>query len=272
MLQVAILGATGRMGQALLRLTASAADLECGGAATEPGHPLLGRDAHSGLGLDPAEVLLTDDPAAALAGCDVAIDFTLPAAAPGNIAACIEAGLPLVMGTTGLGSEGRAALEAAAGKIPVMYGRNMSLGINLLTELVRLAAATLGPEYDVEIVEAHHRQKVDAPSGTALQLGEAAAAARDQRLDDVAVYGRHGETGARPPGAIGFSSLRAGSLAGDHRVLLAADEEILELGHHAVSRDVFARGALQAARWLVAQPAGLYSMRNVLGLQAQRDA
>lgn len=266
MLRVAILGATGRMGQALLRLTAAAADLECAGAATEPGHPLLGQDAHSGLGLTPSDVNLTDDPAAAMAGCDVAVDFTLPAATTGNAAACASAGVPLVMGTTGLTPEGQAALESAAEQIPVMYGRNMSLGINLLTELVRLAARTLGPEYDIEIVEAHHRQKVDAPSGTALQLGEAAASARDRQLDDVAIYAREGQTGARPVGAIGFSSLRAGSLAGDHRVLLAADEEVLELGHHAVNRDVFARGALQAARWLVAQPSGLYSMRDVLGL------
>ncbi len=267
MLRIAILGATGRMGQALLRLTAAAADLETGGAATEPGDTALGQDAHAALGLAPADVLLTDDTAAALADCDVAVDFTLPAAAPGNACACVAAGVPLVMGTTGLTAEGQSALEAAAGQIPVLYGRNMSLGINLLTELVRLAAGTLGPEYDIEIIEAHHRHKVDAPSGTALQLGEAAAAARDRALDDVAVYTRHGQTGARPPGSIGFVSLRAGSIAGDHRVLLAADEEILELSHHAVNRDVFARGALQAARWLAGQPPGLYSMREVLGLE-----
>lgn len=266
MLRVAILGATGRMGQALLRLTAAARDLETGGAATEAGDPALGQDAHASLGLPPADVLLTDDTPGALGGCDVAIDFTLPTAAPGNARACAEAGVPLVMGTTGLTADGQAALESAAAQIPVLYGRNMSLGINLLTELVRLAAGTLGPEYDIEIIEAHHRNKVDAPSGTALQLGEAAAAARDRALDDVAVYTRHGQTGARPPGAIGFVSLRAGSLAGDHRVLLAADEEIIELGHHAVNRDVFARGALQAARWLPGQPPGLYSMREVLGL------
>ncbi len=266
MLRVAILGACGRMGQALLRLTAAATDLEIGGAATEPGDPAVGQDAHATLGLAPADVLLTDDLPAALAGCDVAIDFTLPAAAPGNARACAAAGVPLVMGTTGLTADGEAALQSAAGQIPVLYGRNMSLGVNLLTELVRLAAGTLGPEYDIEIVEAHHRHKVDAPSGTALQLGEAAAEARDRALEDVAVYTRHGQTGPRAPGAIGFVSLRAGSLAGDHRVLLAADEEIIELGHHAVNRAVFARGALQAARWLAGQPPGRYSMREVLGL------
>lgn len=266
MLRVAILGATGRMGQALLRLVAAAPDLTTLGAVTEPGEPRLGQDAHEGLGLPPADVQFTDDTASALASCDVAIDFTLPAAAPDNARACAMAGIPLVMGTTGLTAEGQAALDSAATQIPVLYGRNMSLGINLLTELVRLAASTLGPEYDIEIIEAHHRHKVDAPSGTALQLGEAAATARQQHLSDVAVYTREGQTGARPAGAIGFASLRAGSLAGDHRVLLAADEEILELGHHAVSRDVFARGALQAARWLPGQAPGLYSMRQVLGL------
>lgn len=266
MLQVAILGATGRMGQALLRLIAAAPDLQTRGALTEPGEARLGRDAHADLGLPPSEVALTDDPASALADCDVAIDFTLPAAAPANARACALAGVPLVIGTTGLDEAAHGALADAARQIPVLYGRNMSPGINLLTELVRLAAATLGAEYDIEIIEAHHRFKVDAPSGTALQLGEAAAAARGQALADVGVYGREGQSGARPPGAIGFASIRAGSLAGDHRVLLAADEEVLELGHHAVNRDVFARGALQAARWLAAQPPGLYSMREMLGL------
>jgi 4-hydroxy-tetrahydrodipicolinate reductase len=269
MLRIAILGATGRMGQALLRLTAAAADLECRGAATEPGHALLGQDVHTSLALSPAGVELTDDPATALADVDVAIDFTLPAAAAGNLAACRAAGVPVVLGTTGLTSEGEAALASASAVIPVLYGRNMSLGVNLLTELVRLASETLGTDYDIEIIEAHHRHKVDAPSGTALQLGEAAAAARGQVLDEVAIHARHGHTGERPPGAIGFNSVRAGSLAGDHRVLLAADEEVLELGHHAVNRDVFARGALQAARWLVAQSPGLYSMRDVLGLAPQ---
>lgn len=266
MLRVSILGATGRMGQALLRLIAIAPDFEIRGAVTEPGEPRLGEDAHTGLGLPRADVRLTDDAASALADCDVAIDFTLPEAAAGHARACAAAGVPLVMGTTGLTAEDQEALQTAAGQIPVLYGRNMSLGITLLTELVRLAAGTLGPEYDIEIVEAHHRHKVDAPSGTALQLGEAAAAARNRALDELAVYSRVGQTGARPTGAIGFACLRAGSIAGDHRVLLATDEEILELGHHAVNRDVFARGAVQAARWLVGQPPGLYSMREVLGL------
>ena len=216
MLRVAILGATGRMGQTLLRLITAADDLVVGGAVTEPGDPEIGRDAHAPIGLDASGVLLTDDTPQGLAGCDVAIDFTLPAAAVGNAEACGAAGVPLVMGTTGLTNDGEAALESAAQGIAVLYARNMSLGVNLLTELVRLAAGTLGSDYDIEILEAHHRNKVDAPSGTALQLGEAAAAARGTELADVAVYARHGQTGVRPVGAIGFAFVRAGSLAGVH--------------------------------------------------------
>jgi 4-hydroxy-tetrahydrodipicolinate reductase len=266
MLRVAILGATGRMGQALLRLAAAADDLQTGGAATEPGHAAIGRDAHEVVGLPAIGVALTDDPSRAVAGCDVAVDFTLAAAAPGNAAACAAGGVPLVMGTTGLTPDGETALKAAGERVPVLYARNMSLGVNLLTELVRVAARTLGAEYDVEIIEAHHRHKVDAPSGTALQLGEVVAAARGARLEELAVYARHGHTGPRPAGAIGFASLRAGGLAGDHRVVLAGDDEVVELGHHALNRDVFAHGALRAARWVVGQSPGLYSMREMLGL------
>ncbi len=266
MLQVAVFGATGRMGQALLRLIAQADDLELAGAVTEAGDSALGQDACQAAGLPACGMVLTDNPGQALDGADVAIDFTLPAAASANAAACTAARVPLVMGTTGLDESGEVALQSASGQIPVLYGRNMSLGVNLLTELVRLAAGALGEEYDIEILEAHHRQKLDAPSGTALQLGEAAAEGRRRSMDEVAVYARHGQTGAREPGSIGFASLRGGSLAGDHSVLLAADEEVIQLSHHAVNRDVFARGALQAARWLVGQGPGLYGMREVLGL------
>lgn len=268
MLRVAVLGATGRMGQALLRLIAAAPDMELGGAATEPGHAALGEDAGTAAGMAACEVLLTDATDQALAGCDVAVDFSLPVAAAGHARACAAAGVPLVMGTTGLGAAEVAALDEAAQSVPVLYGRNMSLGVNLLTELVRIAAGALGPEYDVEIFEAHHREKLDAPSGTALQLGEAVAEGRGGSLSALAVYARHGQTGRRAPGSIGFASLRGGSLPGEHTVILAADEEVLELGHRALSRDVFARGALQAARWLPAQPPGRYGMRDLLGLAA----
>ena len=266
MLRVAILGATGRMGHTLLQLIAASDDLQLTGAAAEPGHASLGQDAGPQAGLPEFGVTVTDDATAAVAGAQVAVDFTLPAAAGGNIDACEAAGVALVMGTTGLNAQDQAQLAAAGTKIPVVYGRNMSVGVNLLSELVRIAARTLGPDYDIEIFEAHHRNKVDAPSGTALQLGEAAAAGRGAKLAEVGVYGRHGHTGVRPPGAIGFASLRAGNIVGDHQVTFAADEEIVELGHRALDRRVFARGALRAARWLADQPPGLYAMRDVLGL------
>jgi 4-hydroxy-tetrahydrodipicolinate reductase len=174
-----------------------------------------------------------------------------------------------VVGTTGLGNAEMAALQAAAGSVPVLHARNMSLGITVLTELVRQATALLGPEFDVEVTEAHHRHKKDAPSGTALQLGEAAAMARGRSLQDVAVYSRTGLAAqGRPEGAIGFASIRAGAIVGDHTVLLAGGEEQLELTHRATDRALFARGALRAAGWLVGKPPGLYSLREVLGLPA----
>jgi 4-hydroxy-tetrahydrodipicolinate reductase len=174
-----------------------------------------------------------------------------------------------VVGTTGLGASDLAALQAAARRVPVLYARNMSLGVTVLTELVRQAAALLGPEFDAEITEAHHRHKKDSPSGTALQLGEAIAAARGRQLADVAVYSRPRlATTERPDGAIGFASVRGGAIVGEHTVLLAGAEELLELTHRATDRAVFARGALRAASWLVGQPAGLHTLRAVLGLPA----
>ncbi len=266
MLQITIFGANGRMGQTLLRLIAAADDLSLAGALTEPGHADIGRDAGELAGAGSLGISLSDDPQAALADAGVAIDFTLPAATADNLAACAQAKVPLVLGTTGLDAETENALAAAAAALPIVYGRNMSVGVNLLTELVRLAAATLGNDYDIEISETHHRHKLDAPSGTALQLGEAAAQGRGVALDSVAVAGRQGRSDARVPGSIGFASLRAGSVVGDHSVMFAADEEVLDLSHRALDRAVFARGALRAARWLPGKAPGLYGMRAVLGL------
>ncbi len=269
MLQLAILGANGRMGQTLVRLIARSADLRLAAAVAEPRHGDLGRDAGELAGVGQLGVVLTDDAAAGLHGADVAIDFTLPAATPGHLSACVGAAVPLVLGTTGLDAAAEADLSSASQIISIVYGRNMSIGVNLVTELLRVAARTLGDEYDIEILETHHRNKLDAPSGTALQLGEAAAAARAVSLEDVAVYDRHGQRAARATGSIGFASLRAGTVVGDHRVLLAADEELVEISHRALDRSVFARGALRAARWLPGRAAGLYSMREVLGLDDQ---
>lgn len=266
MTRIAVFGATGRMGQTLIRLIADEASLELVGAATEPAHDSIGSDAGTLAGAAELGVALTDDASAAVAGADVAIDFTLPAALRGNVAACVEHGVALVVGTTGLTDDDTAELERAAGSIALLYGRNMSVGVNLLSALVRLASQALGADYDIEIHEAHHRLKVDAPSGTALQLGESVAQGRGVTLDSVAVYDRHGVGEARVPGSIGFSSLRAGSIVGDHTVLFAADEEIIELRHRALDRAVFARGALRAAAWVAQRPAGFYSMKDVLGL------
>jgi len=266
MLRLAIIGGTGRMGRMLIRLIAESDSLELVGAATESGDEMAGWDAGEVAGLGTLGINITDDVAAAVSESEVAIDFTLPAAMSANVAACVENRIPMVIGTTGLSDPQQDLLLTSAQSIPIVYGRNMSVGINVLTELARVAAGTLGPDYDIEITEAHHRHKVDAPSGTALQLGETVAEARGTTLADVAVYDRHGTTGARESGKIGFQSIRAGSIAGDHSIMLAADEEIIELRHHAVDRAVFARGALRAARWVSGQSPGLYGMSDVLGL------
>lgn len=265
-MRVAVLGATGRMGTAVIRLVAASSDCALSGAATERGHGQLGSDAGSAAGVPALGVALTDSAAAAVAGCDVAIDFSAAAATRAHLAACAAARCALVLGTTGLPEDELRQVEAAAAAIPIVYGRNMSVGVLVFTELARLAARLLGPEADIEIVEAHHRNKVDAPSGTALQLGEAVAGELGVRLDDVAVFDRFASRAPRRRGSVGFSSIRAGSIVGDHEILLALDEEVVELRHRALDRTTFARGALRAARWVAGRPPGLYGMGDVLGL------
>ena len=264
MLQVAILGASGRMGRELLRLIDSADDLALAGASTERGDENVGRAANRLAGLDDSGIALTDDAAHAVADAQVAIDFTLPAALADNLAACVSAGVPMVIGTTGLGPAEFEQIDAAAKQIPIVYGRNMSIGIAVLTDLVRTAAATLGEDFDIEITEAHHRDKVDAPSGTALQLGEAAAGARGTTLDAAAAWARHGSDAARAPGQIGFQSQRGGRIVGEHSVMLAGDAEILRLEHQALDRAVFARGALRAARWVAGRKPGRFGIGDVI--------
>ncbi len=207
-----------------------------------------------------------DDIGALAAHSDALIDFSTREALSGNLDAAVKAGVPIVIGTTGLGQVQQGLIERAAAHIPVLQSANMSLGVNLLAHLVREAAARLGDDWDIEIVEMHHRHKVDAPSGTALLLGQAAAEGRGVKLGDVAERGRDGMTGPRTPGDIGFAALRGGSVAGDHQLIFAADQERIELGHRAESRAIFARGSVKAALWLKGQPAGLYTMADVLGL------
>lgn len=207
-----------------------------------------------------------DDLAALAGSCDVLIDFSSPTAVEANLAAAQAAGRGIVIGTTGLQAEHHAAIDRAASRIPVLQAANMSLGVNLLAHLVREASAKLGPDWDIEIVEMHHRHKVDSPSGTALLLGQAAAEGRGIELAGNSERGRDGITGARSVGHIGFASLRGGSVAGDHQVVLAAEGERIELGHRAENRVIFARGAVQAALWLNGREAGRYAMTDVLGI------
>ncbi len=265
-MRVAIFGASGRMGTALVRLIAADDRYRLTGALAEPGDPAVGQDAGLVARVDALGIAVTANLGSALGDCDVVIDFTAPAATRRHAEACAAAARPLVVGTTGLDPAGQEALAVAARRIPVLYARNMSLGVTVLTELARQAALLLGEDFDVEIIESHHRHKKDAPSGTALQLGEAVAAARGGTLAGRAVTDRDGP---RPAGAIGFASVRGGSIVGEHTVLLAGHEEVLELTHRATDRALFARGALRAANWLGGGRApGLYDMRDVLGIGA----
>jgi len=206
------------------------------------------------------------DPLALAKSADVLVDFTAPSALEANLAAACEAGTPIVVGTTGLGQAHHDLIDNAAARVAVLQTSTTSLGVTLLARIVADAAARLGPEWDIEIVEAHHRHKVDAPSGTALLLGDAAAEGRGAKLADLKVVDRAGLTGARSEGTIGFASIRGGSIAGDHQVIFAGPGERLELIHRAESREMFARGAVRAAMWLAGQPAGRYTMPEVLGL------
>ena len=261
-----MLGATGRMGRAILGCIAEDDELRLVGAVTQTGDPLIGRDAGDLIGAPTLGVPVTDDRAQALHGAQVAIDFTLPAALDANVRACAEHGTALVVGTTGLEPRHLEAMERAAHHIPIVYGRNMSVGVNVFMALVERAARSLGDDYDVEILEAHHRQKVDAPSGTALALGERVAAAKGRPLKDLAVYTREGRTGPRVGGTIGFSVIRGGQIVGDHSVLFIAGDEQVEFTHRARDRVAFARGALRAARWTAGRAPGFYTMADVLGL------
>ena len=265
MLKVAVFGANGRMGRAVTRVVSASTGAEIVGACTEAGHETVGQDVGELAGLGSLGIVVTADAEEALDNADVAIDFTLPAAVPGNLAAAQATATRLVMGTTGLTAEHVTMIDQASDLISILYGRNLSVGVNVFTELARQAARYLGEGWDVEITEAHHRYKVDAPSGTALQLGEAVADERGQNLQDVVVLGRQGQTGERPGDAIGINSIRGGNIVGDHTVAFISDTETVQLSHHAVDRELFASGALKAAHWLADQSPGLYGMRDVLG-------
>ena len=266
-LRIAVLGSTGRMGGALLRAIDEMQNAKLVGALASKQSKWLGQDAGAPFAGATRNVAIVSDAAAAVREAKVAIDFSLPEALQENIAASVARQCALVVGTTGYDAKLREEIESAAQQIPIVVAANMSVGVNLLIGLTRLAAKALDANYDIEIFEAHHRNKKDAPSGTALALGEAAAAGREVKLRDVGVFERHGATGARPSGSIGFSVFRGGDVVGDHTVSFAGIGERIELTHRASDRMTFARGALRAAQWIVGRPAGLYSMQDVLGLK-----
>jgi 4-hydroxy-tetrahydrodipicolinate reductase len=268
--RVGIAGAGGRMGQALIEATLDADDLALGAAIDLPRSAEIGADAGERCGRSTG-VRIMSDVGAAVGVCDVLIDFTRPAGTLAHLAACADAGVAAVVGTTGFDEAGKAEIAARARVIPIVFAPNMSVGINVLADLVRRAAQLLGPAFDIEIVEMHHRLKVDAPSGTALALGEAAAEGAGVALRDHALYAREGVTGERKPGTIGFATLRGGDVVGEHTVLFAGAGERLELTHRATSRRNFAVGALRAARFVAALrnrgERGLFGMADVLGIR-----
>ncbi len=266
-LKIAIAGVAGRMGQALVRAAAGRTDVRITGAAVRKGADAEGRDIGALAGLEASGVLVAADVAVAAKEADVWIDFSTPDATRAAVQALPTTGVrAAIIGITGIDTAGEAAVREAAKKIAIVQSGNFSLGVNVLAGLVRQAAARLGPDWDIEIVESHHRRKVDAPSGTALMLGEAAAAGRGKKLHDLRIEPRDGIVGSRPEGGIGFAVVRGGGLVGEHEVILASETETLRFTHQTADRSIFAVGALHAALWAVAQKPGLYSMQDVLGL------
>ncbi len=266
MIKVGVVGAAGKMGKTLVSLIQASPDLTLSAAIEYPGMPLLGSDAGVIAGVDSAGVVITDDLSAVAGTLDVLIDFTIAKATVANMEVCAQTGTAMVIGTTGLSAPEISRLEQISLDLPVVFASNYSVGVNATFELVESAAKIFGDSVDVEIIEAHHRHKVDAPSGTAITLGERVARGLGRSLDDVAEHGRQGQTGARNRETIGFHAIRGGEIVGEHTVMFIAGGERLEITHRAQSRENFAEGALRAAAWVPGQPAGLYDMGDVLGL------
>ena len=265
-MRVVIAGAGGRMGRTLVKAIADTPGASLVGAIDAPGSAVIGRDTGELAGLGPNGIAVTVDPAPLLAQADGLINFTIPTATVALAEIVARNGLVHVIGTTGLTTAEEKLIETAAQRSPIVKSGNMSLGVNLLAALVRRVARTLDQEFDVEILEMHHNRKIDAPSGTALMLGRAAAEGRNIDLAQRSERGRDGETGARRPGDIGFASLRGGTVVGDHTVVFAGPAERIELSHKAEDRMIFARGAVKAALWAHGRKPGLYTMADVLGL------
>ncbi|HRW72220.1 4-hydroxy-tetrahydrodipicolinate reductase [Ottowia sp.] len=263
---VAIAGASGRMGQMLIQAVLDSGDCRLAGALDRAGSPVLGQDAGAFLG-QTTGCAITADLQAGLAGARALIDFTRPEATMAHLAACRRQGVALVIGTTGFSDAQKAEIAAAAQDIAIVMAPNMSVGVNVTLKLLEMAAKALSTGYDIEIVEAHHRHKVDAPSGTALKMGEVIADALGRDLKDCAVYERYGHTGERDPSTIGFATIRGGDIVGDHTVLFAGTGERIEISHKSSSRAGYAQGSLRAVRFLAGRKSGLYDMFDVLGLR-----
>ena len=266
-LTIAIAGAGGRMGRMLIEAIDAAPDTRLAGALDVAGAPGMGSDAAAFLG-KPAGVLIESDLAKGLAGADYLIDFTRPEGTLQHLAYCAEHGVKMIIGTTGFDAAGKAAIAQAAQKTAIVFAPNMSVGVNVTLKLLEMAAKSLSEGYDIEIVEAHHRHKVDAPSGTALKMGEVIADALGRDLDACAIYGREGVTGERDPSTIGFATIRGGDIVGDHTVLFAGIGERIEISHKSSSRVTYAHGALRAARFLAGKQNGLFDMQDVLSLKS----
>lgn len=265
-LSVGICGASGRMGRTLVEAVTDADGVRVAAAVEHPGHAALGTDAGVLAGIPVLDVPLGSDLATAADRLDAVIEFTLPDATLEHLAICRAAGCRMVIGTTGFSPEQRSVIEEASKDIPIMMAPNMSVGVNLTFKLLEIASRVLGDDVDIEIIEAHHRHKVDAPSGTAVRMGEIIADALGRDLSKVAVYGREGHTGERDRQTIGFETVRAGDLVGEHTVMFAGVGERIEVTHRASSRMNFALGAIRAVRWLSDKESGLYDMQDVLGL------
>ncbi|KPY83456.1 4-hydroxy-tetrahydrodipicolinate reductase [Pseudomonas syringae pv. tagetis] len=266
MRRIAVVGAAGRMGKTLIEAVQQAPGAGLTAAVDRPDSTLVGADAGELAALGRIGVPLSGDLAKVADEFDVLIDFTHPSVTLKNLAFCRKAGKAMIIGTTGFSAEEKQRLVEAGKDIPIVFAANFSVGVNLCLKLLDTAARVLGDEVDIEITEAHHRHKVDAPSGTALRMGEVVASALGRDLEKVAVYGREGQTGARDRQTIGFATIRAGDVVGDHTVLFAADGERVEITHKASSRMTFAKGAVRAAMWLDGKAPGLYDMQDVLGL------
>ncbi|MBA4255480.1 MAG: 4-hydroxy-tetrahydrodipicolinate reductase [Polaromonas sp.] len=264
--KICVAGASGRMGRMLIEAVHAADDCELAGALDVPGSPALGTDAMAFLGRT-SGVVITSDLAQGLQGADCLIDFTRPEGTLAHLAECRRLGVQLVIGTTGFSDEQKAAIAAAAQQVAVVMAPNMSVGVNVTLKLLEMAAKAMATGYDIEIIEAHHRHKVDAPSGTALKMGEVIADALGRDLKDCAVYAREGVTGERDPSSIGFATIRGGDIVGDHTVLFAGIGERIEITHKSSSRVTYAQGSLRAVRFLSGQTTGLYDMFDVLNLR-----